>query len=88
MKNEDYEDTKKLGELKDIPFSNGIKGIGISGVEFDEDGNFGGYIYASNGYGNMECYLSVQEAIDAYNIEDLDVRVEFDVGGKICYLHS
>ncbi len=79
---------KKLGELKDVPFSNGIKGIGTSGIELDREDNFGGYIYASKGYGNMEYYLSVQEIIDAYNIEDLDVMVELDKDGKIYYLHS
>ncbi len=78
----------KLGELKDIPFSNEIHGIGTSGLSLNEDGSFGGYIYASKGYGNMECYLSIQEIIDDYNLGDWEVTVEFDVGGKICYLHS
>ena len=78
----------KLSELKDIPFANGIHGIGTSGAYYSEDGSFEGYVYASKGYGNMESYLSVQEAIEAYSLGDLYVTVEFDAEGKISYLHS
>ena len=79
----------KLRELKDIPFSNEIKGIGTSGLKYDgDDDNFGGYIYASKGYGNMENYFSILEVIDAYGIGDWEVTAEFDADGKICYLHS
>lgn len=79
----------KLSELKDIPFENEIKGIGASGIKYDGDNDdFEGYIYASKGYGNMESYISIQDALDVYNIGDWEVTVEFDVDGKICYLHS
>ena len=77
-----------LAALTTALFADGIKGVGTSGIELDEDGNFGGYIYASKGEGNMENYLSIEDVINAYNIGELEVMVEFDESGKISYLHS
>lgn len=79
----------QLKELLGRNFVQGIRGIATSAISFDNNNSFTGYIYATQGEGNMESYLSINELINEYpELEDIEVFVEFDIQMNIRYLYG
>lgn len=79
----------KLKQLIGIPFAEGVEGIGSCGFQWDEEGNFTGYLYASHGFGNMESYWGVKSLLERYpELGDLSVCVYFNESGEILSLNS
>lgn len=74
----------KLKELIGSSFAEDVHGIGTCGVSFDENGDFNGYIYANEGYGNMESYYGVDDFLNLYpELRNLDVEVTFNKNNEI-----
>ena len=80
---------KILKELKNHSFEEGVAGIGVCGISHDDNNTPYGYIYANQGFGNMETYYSVDNFIKQYpELEDIEVAVELNKENEIIKLHS
>ena len=70
---------KTLKDLKGLKFAEGIEGIA-----FGED-----YFYASQGYGNITSYYTVDEAINELEGCDIEITdLKLNNNNEIAYLYG